>query len=313
VEHPSASTTAVVVTWRGREWIDSCLTAIRTAHHGPVLVVDNASDDGTADRLAAWADIEVLRLPKNAGFAGGVAAALEHVGTPFVALVNDDARVEPAFFRELLAPFAAPDGEAIAATTAKIVLEDGTVNNAGSAVLPDGYAYDRGLRDPDDGRWDQAEDVEAFCGGATILRTSALRSVGGFPAEFFLYYEDTDVSLRLRRHGWRIRYVPTARAIHRHAASSDSSSTRFHFYNERNRLLLLVRCFPAAVARHEVWRFTRSIGGFALRRVRGRRPAQASERAEVRAWVVLSFLRLLPRALRVRRALSSASQARAAS
>lgn len=307
------ATTAVVVTWRGREWIDACLDALREAHDGPVLVVDNASDDGTADRLRARADIEVLRLPQNAGFAGGVAAALERVHTPFVALVNDDARVDASFLRELLAPFEERGGDAIGATTAKIVLEDGTINNAGSALLPDGYAYDRGLRDPDDGRWDRAEDVEAFCGGATVLRTSAIREVGGFPAEFFLYYEDTDVSLRLRRQGWRIRYVPTARAVHRHAASSNSSSTRFHFYNERNRLLLLVRCFPAPVARHEVWRFTRSIGGFTLRRLRGQRPAQASERPEVRAWVLLSFLRLLPRALRVRRAVHPVAQPLAAS
>ncbi|MGK2938359.1 MAG: glycosyltransferase family 2 protein [Solirubrobacteraceae bacterium] len=313
MQRPAHSTTAVVVTWRGRQWIDACLDAIRAAHDGPVLVVDNASDDGTAERLRSRTDIEVLRLPRNAGFAGGVAAAVEQVRTPFVALVNDDARVEPSFLRELLAPFDEPGGDAIGATTAKIVLEDGSINNAGSAVLPDGYAYDRGLRDPDDGRWDRVEDVEAFCGGAAVLRMAALREVGGFPAEFFLYYEDTDVSLRLRRHGWRIRYVPTARAVHRHAASTDSSSTRFHFYNERNRLLLLVRCFPAGVARHEIWRFARSIGGFALRRLHGQRPGQASERPAVRAWVLLSFLRLLPSALRARRSLGGATQLQAAS
>lgn len=307
-------TTAVVVTWRGVQWIDACLDALREAHDGAVLVVDNASDDGTARRLAARPDVDVVRLPKNVGFAGGVAAALDRVTTPFVALVNDDARVEPDFLRELLAPFFGPDGESIAATTAKILLEDGTVNNAGSSLLPDGYAFDRGLGEPDDGRWDEPEDVDAFCGGAAVLRTAAVREVGGFPAEFFLYYEDTDVSVRLRRRGWRIRYVPSARVIHRHAASSDAASTRFHFYNERNRLLLLVRCFPADLARREVWRFTRSIGGFALRRLRGQRPSQASERPEVRVWVLTSLLRLLPGALRARRSISAwAAQPLAAS
>jgi GT2 family glycosyltransferase len=308
VEPPTAQVTVVVVTWRGRQWIDDCLDAIRADHDGPVLVVDNASDDGTAALLAARRDVQVVRLRRNRGFAGGVAAALDHVRTPFVALVNDDARVEPGFVAEMLEPFAGQDGARIAATTAKIVLEDGSINNAGSALLPDGYAYDRGLHEPDDGRWDEAEDVEAFCGGAAVLRMAALRAAGGFPAEFFLYYEDTDVSVRLRRLGWRVRYVPTARVVHRHAASSDSASSRFHFYNERNRLLMLIRCHPAPLARHELWRFTRSIAGFARRRVRGELPAQASERPAVRAWVLLSLLWLLPRALRARRVLERGDQ-----
>lgn len=297
--------TAVVVTWRGRGWIGACLDAIRADHGGPVLVVDNASDDGTAAIVAARDDVQVVRLRRNRGFAGGVAAALKAVRTPFVALVNDDARVEPGFFAALLAPFDGPDGGGIAATTAKLVLEDGHVNNAGSALLADGYGYDRGLGDPDDGRWDRAEDVEAFSGGAAMLRRDAVRAVGGFPAEFFLYYEDTDTSVRLRHAGWRIRYVPSARATHLHAASSDASSPRFHFFNERNRLLMLLRTYPGPMARHELWRFARSVGGFALRRLRGTPPAQPSERALLRLHVLLSVVRHLPRALMARRALAA--------
>lgn len=306
--------TVVVVTWRGRRWIDACLDAIAADHGGRTLVIDNASDDGTAALLAARDGIDVVRLPRNRGFAGGVAVALAEVRTPYAALVNDDACIEPGFLAALLEPFVEPGGSAIAATTAKLVLEDGSVNNAGSALLPDGYAYDRGLGDPDDGRWDTPEDVEAFSGGAALLRLDAVRAVGGFPAEFFLYYEDTDTSLRLRRAGWRIRYVPSARAVHQHAASSDAASARFHFYNERNRLLMLVRCCPAPLARHEVWRFARSVGGFARRRLRGVPPAQASERPLLRLRVLLSLARHLPSALRARRRVAALDgQAAAAS
>lgn len=293
--------TVVVVTWRGRAWIESCLDAIRVDHVGPTLVIDNASDDGTAELLAARTDVEVVRLPRNRGFAGGVVVALDIVRTPFVALVNDDARIAPGFVRALAEPFAGADGASIGATTAKLVLEDGHINNAGSALLPDGYAYDRGFGEADDGRWDIAEDVEAFSGGAAMLRTEAVRGVGGFPGPFFLYYEDTDTSVRLRNAGWRIRYVPTARAVHLHAASSDAASARFHFYNERNRLLMLLRCSPGPQARHELWRFTRSIAGFARRRLRGIEPGQASERPFLRVHVVGSVLRLLPWALWARR------------
>lgn len=298
---PGDRVTVVVVTWRGRQWLGACLDAIRADHDGRTLVIDNASEDRTAELLAGRQDVEVVRLPHNRGFAGGVAAALEHVRTPFVALVNDDARIDSGFLGALLAPFDGPEGASIGATTAKLVLEDGHINNAGSALLPDGYGYDRGLGDPDDGRWDHPEDVEAFSGGAAMLRTDAVRGVGGFPAQFFLYYEDTDTSVRLRKAGWRIRYVPSARAVHLHAASSDATSARFHFFNERNRLLMLLRCHPWPQARHELWRFTRSIAGFSLRRLRGVEPSQASERPLLRLHVVASVLRHLPWALRARR------------
>jgi len=293
--------TVVVVTWRGYRWIDACLDSIVAQAAGPVLVVDNASDDGTAELLAARSEVDVIRLEENLGFAGGVAVGLDHVRTPFALLVNDDARIEPGFVAALMAPFERPDGWSLAACTAKLLLEDGRVNNAGGALLPDGYGYDRGLGDPDDGQWDTAEDVEAFSGGAVLLRMDAVRAVGGFPARFFLYYEDTDTSVRLRRAGWRIRYVPEARVVHLHGASSDLSSARFHFFNERNRLLMLVRCFPGPMWRHELWRFIRSIAGFARRRLRGVAAAQPSEQPLLRLRVLGSVLRHLPWALASRR------------
>jgi GT2 family glycosyltransferase len=298
--------TAVVVTWRGRRWLGACLDALAAAFDGPTIVIDNASDDGTADLLAARPGVCVVRMDQNQGFAGGVSEALRRVRTPFVLLVNDDAEVQSGFVDALLAPFDRADGTALGACTAKLLLPDGHVNNAGGALLRDGYGYDRGLSDPDDGRWDTEEDVELFSGGGALLRMDAVRDVGGFPAPFFLYYEDADTSVRMRAAGWRIRYVPAARAVHLHAASSDPTSARFHFYNERNRLLMLVRCFPTEDWRRELWRFARSIGGFARRRVRGQRPAQPSEQVLLRLRVLLSVLRLLPWALRARRWRSSA-------
>jgi GT2 family glycosyltransferase len=301
-DHPVPSAvTVVVVAWRSAEFIDTCLDAVSHAAPRRIVVIDNASTDGTAARLAARNDVDVIRLDRNRGFAGGVAAALDHVTTPFVALVNDDAEPQPGWLDALLSPFAAPDGDAVAATTAKLVLPDGRINNAGGALLPDLYGYDRGLGDPDDGRWDTADDVEAFCGAGAILRTAAVRGVGGFPAHFFLYYEDTDTSLRLRRAGWRIRYVPAARITHRHSASSDQRSARFHYFNERNRLLMILRCAPAGVARHELWRFTRSVAGYARLRFRGRRPAKPSEDAGLRLRVLAAVVVRVPRELVVRR------------
>lgn len=89
--------TVLVVTWRARDLLRECLAALRgqTAAHR-LLVVDNASADGTAELLAGTAEATVLRLPRNLGFAGGVAAGLAAVDTPWLALLNDDAVPAPA-------------------------------------------------------------------------------------------------------------------------------------------------------------------------------------------------------------------------
>jgi GT2 family glycosyltransferase len=97
--------------------------------------------------------------------------------------------------------------------------------------------------------------VFGFCGGAALLRIAALRAVGGVPAEFFCYYEDTDTSYRLRLAGWTIVPVRTAIATHAHGASTNHGSRQFHLWNERNRLAMLIRCAPAWIAMRELARF----------------------------------------------------------
>src|SRR6266702_1153247 len=92
--------TVVVVTWRGRDHIEACLDAL-AAQNRPhaTLILDNASTDGTADLIAKQPD--VLRLPRNRGYAGGIAAALKRVNTSYVAWLNDDAEPAPNWLAEL--------------------------------------------------------------------------------------------------------------------------------------------------------------------------------------------------------------------
>ncbi len=292
-------TTVLVVTWQGREFLGECLAAVRAqtvAHR--LLVVDNASTDGTAAVLGGFAEAQVLRLPRNLGFAGGVAAGLEQVRTPYVALLNDDAVPAPAWLAELLA--AAPGR---AAVTSRMLLPDGRVNNAGVVLRADGYGADRGLGAADGPPYDAPAEVFGFSGGAALLRTDAVRAAGGFPAPFFLYYEDTDTAWRLRLAGGSVGYAPGAVVRHRHSASTDQSSALFSFHNERNRLLMLTRCAPLPFAAGALARFVLTTGSLAAKRaLRRPLPPAPHFRTGLRLRVLGSYGRLLPWALRERRA-----------
>ncbi|MFW6012122.1 MAG: glycosyltransferase family 2 protein [bacterium] len=156
------------------------------------------------------------------------------------------------------------------------------INNAGTDLSAFGDAADRGIFEPDTGQYEREEDLAAFCGAAVLLGRSALEEVGLFDRDFFMYYEDTDLSWRLRRAGYRIRYQPRSTIRHRHAASSVEWSPLFTFYTARNRVLMIAKnggpaAFPRAYGRE-----LRTLAGLGVRVGRARRgPAAAQVRREL--------------------------------
>jgi GT2 family glycosyltransferase len=319
VTGPLTRSTIVVVTWRGKGHVSACLDAVaaQTRPHR-LLVVDNASDDGTADVLATHpAQPEVLRLPANIGYAGALAAV--DVDTEFTAWLNDDA--EPA--RDWLATLedALDQDKAAAAAGSRMTGLDGAVISLGVGLTPDGYGVDL---------TDAAAPVFGFCGGAVLLRTAALRRAGGVPARFFCYYEDTDTAWRLRLANHTIVSVPAARVTHRHGASTQPGSRQFHLWNERNRLAMLIRCAPGWVAAREVARFAAITALLPLRRLtsqrdegplprlqvdegplhHARRPADPpwNFRAGLRLRVLRELISSLPQLLRERKAVTDLAE-----
>jgi GT2 family glycosyltransferase len=255
VTGPLTRSTIVVVTWRGKGHVSACLDAVATqTRPHRLLVVDNASDDGTAEVLATHPSApDVLRLPVNVGYAGALAAV--SVDTEFVAWLNDD--TEPA--QDWLSRLEdALDQHKAAAASSSMMAQDGTVISVGVGLTADGHGMDL---------TDQDAAIFGFCGGAALLRTETLRQVGGVPARFFCYYEDTDTAWRLRLAGHTIVSVPSARVTHRHGASTQLGSRQFHLWNERNRLAMLIRCAPAAVAVRELARFAAITALLPLRRL----------------------------------------------
>lgn len=321
----------VVVTWRGRDLIGRCLDALAAQRPHRLLVVDNASTDGTAEVLAARC-APTVRLRRNAGYAGALAAALPLVTTAYVAWLNDDAEPGPGWLAALESTL---DSEPLVAAAGSVMVDaGGAVLSAGVRLTPIGYGADLtadlAADQPADLNADLSADLSAdqnarltadraadqnahltadqnadrsaapdvrevfgFTGGAALLRAAALRAAGGVPAGFFCYYEDTDTSWRLRLAGHRVVTVPAARVRHRHGASTAHGSRSFHRWNERNRLLMLVRCAPAAVAARELARFAAITALLPLRR----QVAGANFRLGLRLRVLAEVAGRLPAAL----------------
>ncbi len=184
------------------------------------------------------------------------------------------------------------------------------VNNVGSIVTRTGYGADRGYQEIDAGQYDASEDVFALCGCAVAFRTEAGREADWFDDDFFLYYEDTDLSWRLRAAGWSIRYEPRAVVRHVHSATAVEWSPTFTFHTSRNRLLMLAKNADFAVARQQYAAFLRETGQLARPVIgavrRGRRPVVGPLRFRLK--VLRSLVRLTPAAVRHRRAIARSAQ-----
>lgn len=123
------------------------------------------------------------------------------------------------------------------------------VQNAGSYVSRNGAGRDRGtyvvgtdlFYEVDTDQYNSIEEVFAGCGASLLVRRSLLYQIGGLDDEFFMYYEDTDLSWRARLAGWKVLYAPKAKVRHIHCGTTEEWSPFFVYLTDRNRLAMLFK------------------------------------------------------------------------
>jgi N-acetylglucosaminyl-diphospho-decaprenol L-rhamnosyltransferase len=228
---PSAA--VVVVSHDTREEALGCLATLPAAGADEVVLVDTGSRDGTAAAVrAAHPDVRVLELD-NVGFGRGANAGIRSCAAEILVVCNADVRFAAGSI-EVLADRLESD-PSVAAAGPAVRYPDGR-HQASARDVPDlptalGHAllsrlwranpWTRRYRrtDADPGR---ARDADWLSGCAFAVRRTAFEGVGGFDPAYFLYVEDLDLGVRLRRAGWRLRYEPQARVVHRVGASTGS-------------------------------------------------------------------------------------------
>jgi GT2 family glycosyltransferase len=241
-----SAVTVVIPNWNGRRWLAGCLEALAAQTHAEreVIVVDNASSDGSREYLRAeHPQIRLLELESNTGFAHAANRGLTAADTELVALINTDVVLAPDWLERLSGALLS-DPQAGAAACKMLSLDDPTrVYDAGDVLRRDGACEQRGRFMRDDGRWDTPGEVFGACAGAALYRRSAVLAVGGFDERYFAYLEDVDLALRLRLAGWTCRYEPAV-ALHAGEGSSRELSGGHEFFVTRNTVVLVAKTFP---------------------------------------------------------------------
>jgi N-acetylglucosaminyl-diphospho-decaprenol L-rhamnosyltransferase len=247
--------TIVVLNYNTRDHLRECLLALRaegstSLSRGSIaaelLVVDNASSDGSADMVAAeFPEVTLIRSPRNGGFAYGNNHALRQMRGSMALLLNPDtifARGGIARLREVMNQH--PEAGIIGP---KLIRPDGTMHLACRRSFPTpSVAFYRvsGLsrlfpHSPRFGRYnltyldpDLAVEVDSVCGACMLIRRPVIQRIGLLDERFFMYGEDLDWCLRARQAGWTVRYEPSIVVQHQHGAASRQRPVRttFHFF-----------------------------------------------------------------------------------
>jgi GT2 family glycosyltransferase len=236
----------IVVSYQGRPYLPECLDSLAKSQEAEathVIVVDNASSDGSAEWVRSeFPEVTVLGMGANLGFAaannrGWEFAQREAAEAQYIFLLNQDTIVEPS---ALVALVDYLDAHAeVGAVQAKLLLHPETdrVNTLGNDLHYLGFGLPSAYRELDDGRFETPQAITYPSGAAVLIRASVLRDLGLFEDAMFMYLEDADLGCKLRQAGYEVHVVPAARVYHKYRFNR---GFRFYYELERNRWWLLL-------------------------------------------------------------------------
>jgi GT2 family glycosyltransferase len=245
----------ILLNWNGLTDTVQCLQSLRRIDYPSwrVIVVDNGSTDGSPDIIRRqFPEVTMIENIENLGYAGGNNAGILHSlkdGTNYVLLLNNDTEVAPDFLTLLVE--AAESDSSIGVTGPLIYYHEqpDIVWSAGGEVDRLWRTRMIGLNETDLGQFGQTPREVNFVTGCTMLvKNNVLHQVGILDERFFTYFEEAEWCMRIKRSGFIIINVPTAKVWHKISLVSRNNSPLVHSYMTRNRLLFLKECGAGPIA-----------------------------------------------------------------
>lgn len=233
--------TVVIVNWNGEQFLERCLTKLmdQTVKPHEIILVDNASSDGSADIVRRFPLVRLIALDHNTGFARGNNLAIEAATSEskWVALINPDAFVEPCWLEALLVAAISNPGFDVFGSKLINAANPRLLDGAGDAYHISGLVWRLGHGMPILAATENEREIFSPCAAAALYRRSALLGIGGFDEDYFCYVEDVDLGFRLRLAGYRCLYVPQSVAHHVGSGTTGGQHSDFAMYHGHRNLV----------------------------------------------------------------------------
>ncbi len=234
----------ITVNYNGKRFLEACFESLSNLNYPKdkleIFMVDNGSNDDSIDYVKnCFPNVKIIVNNEN-NYAKANNAGIKAAKGEYIALINNDVKVDKNWLIELVK--IAEFDMNIAGVGSKILFNDGKINSSGHMQLPNYYWADRGFQEEDLGQYDLVEEVCSITGAACLFRRKYLEDIGFFDEDFHMFIEDVDLSIRLKKQGWKIFYCPHSIAFHEFHGTAEEDLVSF--YVERNRLLFIAKHFP---------------------------------------------------------------------
>ena len=251
-QKPNPNIYVIIVCWNSANYLSRCLNSLsaQTNRNFEVIIVDNDSKDNSAVRLEENhpdLDLRVEHLGSNKGFAVANNIGARLARGKWLALLNADAFPEPDWLEQLIraaddnSEFTFFASRQIQANTPELL--DGT----GDAYHVSGLAWRQNYNHLASKYGVQSGEVFSACAAAALYLRDDFIKVGGFDEDYFSYFEDVDLSFRLRLIGGRCFYVSQAVVHHVGSASTGKASDFAFYHGHRNLVWTFFKDMPAAL------------------------------------------------------------------
>jgi len=245
----------VILNWNGEGFLKQFLPVLiaNTNYEGAeIIIADNASTDGSINYLKTdFPNLQIIKLDKNYGFAGGYNQALEQIKAEYYVLLNSDVEVTKGWLQPMM-HFLESNKEVVACQPKiKAFHNKNYFEHAGACggfIDYLGFPFCRGrvlgLVEEDKGQYDEPCDVFWASGACLVIRSDIFWKMGGFDDTFFAHMEEIDLCWRLNARGFRLVCVPQSTVFHVGGGTLNVESPHKTYLNFRNNLLMLYKNLP---------------------------------------------------------------------
>jgi GT2 family glycosyltransferase len=241
----------VIVNFNAGRYLEDCVETLtrQTYRSFRVIVVDNASTDGSAEGLEArFPALTVLRAASNLGFAAANNLGLKYAGgAKWIALLNPDAFPAPDWLEKLLSAAEAYPEYSFFGSRMRLADTPELLDGTGDEYHVSGASWRRDHGVPVEQGASAAGEIFAPCAAAALYSRAAVEEVGSFDERYFCYHEDVDLAFRLRLRGYRCLYVPDAVVDHVSSGIAGRRSDFATYHGHRNLVWTYVKNMPAAL------------------------------------------------------------------
>jgi len=254
----------VILNWNTKDMLKRYLPEViqNSGHPGTnIIVADNGSNDGSCELIKKeFPEVQLIRLDKNYGFAGGYNRALRQITAKYTVLLNSDVVPAPFWLAPLFKHMEISRETVACVPKIKALNQPEMFEYAGAAggfIDKWGYPFCRGRifdqLEQDLHQYDKSSDIFWGSGAALMVKTKDFNESGGLHEHFFAHMEEIDWCWRMKNQGWKISYIPESEIFHLGGGTLNAMSSRKTYLNFRNNLFMLYRNIPKKYLRATIF------------------------------------------------------------